>query len=136
MLQLRLLNYIRRGNHVKFTILGDSNAIVTKGLLDSMNDIADMLKDLQINVNVTTTNNKKIESIKEFDNIATSAKKLFVEYLFKHSFNNKKHIKRTFKYPSYKIEEYTKFILALPPYVIPDSLRSELRECREKVRQM
>lgn len=64
-----------------FTILGDSNAIVTKGLLDSMNDIADMLKDLQINVNVTTTNNKKIESIKDFDNIATSAKKLFVESL-------------------------------------------------------
>lgn len=137
-----------------FTILGDNNAIATKGLIDSMNDIADMLKDLQIDVNVTTTNNKKIESIKDFDNIATSAKKLFVESLCKHSFNDEEGIKTIFKYLAYEdtmttlkgnkiidyyiqnIEEYTKFNLALPPYVVPDSLRSELRECREQVKQM
>ena len=145
-----------------FTILGDSNAIATKGLIHSMNDIADMLKDLQIDVNVTTTNNKKIESIKEFDNIATSAKKLFVESLCKHSLNDESGIKTIFKYLSYKnknssdfkliildvdedyyiecyiknIKKYTKFILALPPYVVPDSLRGELRECREQVKQM
>lgn len=145
-----------------FTILGDSNAIVTKGLLDSMNDIADILKDLGVNINVATTNNKKIESIKDFDNIATSAKKLFVESLCKHSLNDEEGIKTIFKYLSYKnknssdfeliildvdedyyieyyienLEGYTKFILALPPYVVPDSLRGELRECREKVKQM
>ena len=119
------------------TILGDSNAIVTKGLLDSMNDIADMLKDLQIDVNVTTTNNKKIESIKDFDNIATSAKRLFVEYLCRNSFSNMKNADKVFKrYLGDVVGNYVKFILALPPYVVPDSLLSELMECRKKIKQM
>lgn len=68
--------------------------------------------------------------------------------------NDEEGIKTIFKYLAYEdtmitfdgikiidyyienIEEYTKFNLALHPYVIPDSLRGELRECREEVKQM